>query len=186
MNSGGTEYAFDCVGLIKSYLWGGYGNVKYNSAQDKSANGMYNASKVKGKIKTIPERAGILVHMDGHIGVYVGNGYVIECTPNKTFAKQNHGGGGVCKTKLSDRKWTSWCECPYIEYIKENKVDVKYYPKCASKYKSIVDALKSIKVDSSFSNRKKIAKANGIKVYLGTAKQNINLLNLLKAGKLKQ
>lgn len=114
--SSGTEYAFDCVGLIKSYIWGGYGKVKYNGKQDKSANDMLNVAKEKGKIKTMPEIPGLLVQMNGHIGVYVGKGYVIECTPNKKFAKQDHGGGGVCKTKLSARKWTHWCKCPYIEY----------------------------------------------------------------------
>lgn len=61
-----------------------------------------------------------------------------------------------------------------------------YYKKCVSKYSSLVDALKSIGVNSSFSNRSKIAKANGIKVYIGTAKQNTQLLNLLKQGKLKK
>lgn len=61
-----------------------------------------------------------------------------------------------------------------------------YYKKCASKYSSIVDALNSIGVNSSFSNRSKIAKKNGIKLYIGTAKQNIQLLNLLKQGKLKK
>lgn len=59
-----------------------------------------------------------------------------------------------------------------------------YYPKCASKYTSFVDALKSIKVNSSFANRFKIASKNGIKIYVGTSSQNIKLLNLLKQGKL--
>lgn len=49
---------------------------------------------------------------------------------------------------------------------------------------SIVDALKAIGVNSSFSNREKIAEANGISNYTGTATQNISLLNKLKAGKL--
>ena len=62
----------------------------------------------------------------------------------------------------------------------------KYYKKYTGKSGSIVDALKSIGVDSSWSNRAKIAKANGIKIYLSTAKQNITLLNLLKQGKLKK
>jgi lysozyme len=62
-----------------------------------------------------------------------------------------------------------------------------YYPAC-SKYTgvSIVDALRSIGVDASFAHRTKIAKANGITLYLGTASQNVTLLNLLKAGKLKK
>ena len=64
------------------------------------------------------------------------------------------------------------------------KPKVQYFKKYTGKSNSLVDALKSLKIDSSFSYRKKIAKANGIKTYLGTAKQNTTLLNLLKKGKL--
>ena len=59
---------------------------------------------------------------------------------------------------------------------------VEYLPKYEGKSASLVDALKSLKLDSSFANRKKIATANGVKNYLGTSKQNTQLLNLLKAG----
>ena len=41
-------------------------------------------------------------------------------------------------------------------------------------------------MDSSYSNRKKIATANGISGYSGTASQNTKMLNLLKQGKLKK
>ena len=61
-----------------------------------------------------------------------------------------------------------------------------YYPKYTGKSASIVDALKSLKIDSSFANRKKIAAKNGIKAYLGTAKQNTQMLTLLKQGRLKK
>lgn len=61
---------------------------------------------------------------------------------------------------------------------------IKYFKKCTIKNGSIVDTLKSIGVDSSFANRKKIAKANGIKLYVSSASQNITLLTKLKAGKL--
>lgn len=61
-----------------------------------------------------------------------------------------------------------------------------YYPKYTGKSASLVDALKSLKIDSSFSNRKKIAVKNGIKSYLGTAKQNTQMLTLLKQGRLKK
>ena len=60
-----------------------------------------------------------------------------------------------------------------------------YYPACASSYASIVDGLNSIGVDSSYSNRSRIAAANGISGYSGTAEQNTKLLELLKQGKLK-
>ena len=57
--------------------------------------------------------------------------------------------------------------------------------KSSYKGSSIVDGLKSVGVNSSYSNRKKIAQANGIKNYTGTAKQNTELLNKLKKGTLK-
>ena len=47
---------------------------------------------------------------------------------------------------------------------------------------SIVDYLKSIGQDSSFANRKKLAQANGISNYTGTASQNTELLNKLRGG----
>ena len=61
---------------------------------------------------------------------------------------------------------------------------INYYPRYFGTSGSIVMALNSIGVASSFANRRKIAKANGITAYLGTAAQNIKLLNLLKQGKL--
>lgn len=62
--------------------------------------------------------------------------------------------------------------------------NVNYYPRYFGTSSSIVTALNTVGVASSFNNRKKIAKANGVTVYLGTAAQNIKLLNLLKQGKL--
>lgn len=50
---------------------------------------------------------------------------------------------------------------------------------------SIIDALKAIKVDSSYEHRKYLAETNGIKNYSGSETQNNQLLDLLKKGKLK-
>lgn len=57
-----------------------------------------------------------------------------------------------------------------------------YYPACDSSYISLVDALKSIGEDSSYSKRKIIAELNGISDYSGTGEQNTELLNKLKEG----
>ena len=51
--------------------------------------------------------------------------------------------------------------------------------------KSIVDILNKIGIDSSYSNREKIAKINGISNYMGTSKQNLKMISLLKKGLLK-
>ena len=68
-----------------------------------------------------------------------------------------------------------------IEKEIENKT---YYPKCDSSYISLVDALKSLGIDSSYENRKSIALLNNIIDYTGTSTQNTELLNLLKKGEL--
>lgn len=59
-----------------------------------------------------------------------------------------------------------------------------YYPKYTGTTGSITAALNALKIDSSYSHRKKIAQANNIANYSGTAAQNTQMLNLLKAGKL--
>lgn len=51
---------------------------------------------------------------------------------------------------------------------------------------SIVDALKSININSSYDYRELLAKENGITNYHGSYEQNITMLNLLKEGKLKR
>ena len=59
-----------------------------------------------------------------------------------------------------------------------------YYPRYTGNSGSIVIALSSVGVDSSYSSRSKIAIANGIGGYRGTAAQNTQMLMLLKQGKL--
>lgn len=62
-----------------------------------------------------------------------------------------------------------------------------FYPTYGGKSLSIVAALASIGVsDVSMTHRKKIAQANGIQSYKGTHSQNLQLMKLLKAGKLKK
>ncbi len=61
---------------------------------------------------------------------------------------------------------------------------VKYFKKYIGTTVSIVTALNSIGEKSSYSYRAKIAKANKITLYVGSAKQNTKMLNLLKQGKL--
>lgn len=58
--------------------------------------------------------------------------------------------------------------------------------KVSYKGNSIVDALKSVGVNSSMSNRAALAKKNGITNYKGTASQNTALLNKAKAGTLRK
>ena len=63
-------------------------------------------------------------------------------------------------------------------------MNTKYFPQYLGKSASLVDALASLNINASKENRKKIAAANGIQSYSGTAQENTYLLNLLKHGKL--
>lgn len=49
---------------------------------------------------------------------------------------------------------------------------------------SLVGALQQIDVDTSFQNRQRLARLNGINNYVGSAMQNLQMLQLLKEGKL--
>ena len=70
------------------------------------------------------------------------------------------------------------------EVLKYTGTDEKFFKKYDGKTVSIVSALKAIGEDSSYSYRALIAAKNGIKDYKGTAKQNGEMLRLLKRGEL--
>jgi len=101
----------DCVGLIKGYYWEADGVVKYkrDGLPDKGAKGMWSAAKIKGKISTMPEIRGLLVWTEnkGHVGVYVGGGYVVEA---RGFSY------GVPRSDMSKRAFKYWGLCPYTTY----------------------------------------------------------------------
>lgn len=61
-----------------------------------------------------------------------------------------------------------------------------YYPRYTGTSVSIVAALNAVGVNSSYATRKLIAKENGITGYVGSPKQNTQMLALLKSGKLKR
>ena len=60
-----------------------------------------------GTIDTMPDIPGLAVWHDGHIGVYIGGGQVVEAMGTKY---------GVVKTELAGRGWTHWLKIPYINY----------------------------------------------------------------------
>lgn len=101
----------DCVGLIKGYGWldPDTQTIGYavNGMPDFSANQMYYTASESGPISTIPEIPGLAVWMDGHIGVYIGGGEVIESMGTEY---------GVVKTQLNGRCWTNWLKIAYIDY----------------------------------------------------------------------
>ena len=105
----------DCVGLIKGAAWTELGAhaAKYQSGgcPDKGANGLYRwcvrQGMAHGEMAALPETPGLLLHKDGHVGVYVGGGWAVEA---KSFAE------GVVRTRVDGRGWTGWARLPFVDY----------------------------------------------------------------------
>jgi hypothetical protein len=112
-NRFGGHPAFDCIGLIKAYSWidektGKISSKRLDAMPDCSANGILENTPVFGSILSMPDIPGLAVQMSGHIGVYVGNGEVIEAQGNQA---------GVKKTKLSGRGWKWYVMVPTLTYV---------------------------------------------------------------------
>lgn len=104
----------------------------------------------------------------------------ITTSTGQIISNQNKNANKVISTVKKEVKNTT------SKKKSNSKSSAKYYKKANYSGNSIVDALKKIGANSSYSNRAKIAKANGIKNYRGTASQNLKMLSLLKKGKLKR
>jgi len=246
LNSSYDTFGFDCICLIKGILWGWCGNMEHvyggasycsNGVPDVGADDILNyCTGVSNDFSNI--EVGELVHMPGHVGIYIGEGLVVECTPIWKDGVQITSISNVfINNNYNVRRWNDHGKLRFIDYksgmnIEEQKKSIQEiaYEVCMGKWGnnperktrltnagynydevqrivnklvaptkqitskyysvpnyngiSIVDALKSIGVDSSFTNRTKIAKKNGFLSYSGTPFENLKLLSLLKKGKL--
>lgn len=106
----------DCVGLIKGYCWFdpeaqsiGYA---VNGMPDIATEQMIEWCDEKGSMDNMPEIPGLLLWKDGHVGVYIGDGYAIEAMGTRY---------GVVKTKVAGRGWQKWGKIPCIKYIEETE-----------------------------------------------------------------
>lgn len=120
-------FGFDCVCLIKGVLWGWIGDksktyggavYKANGVPDVSADGMIKlCSNVTTDFSKI--EIGEAVWMTGHIGIYIGDGLAVECSP-KWANKVQITACNCEKPGYNTRTWTKHGKLPYIEYdIKE-------------------------------------------------------------------
>ena len=115
-------FGFDCVCLIKGLLWGWdgsasktYGGASYcaNNVPDIGADQIINKCRdVSTDFSKIA--VGELLWMEGHVGIYIGNGQAVECTPSwkdcvqVTTVKNIKSGTG--------HKWTKHGKLPYVTY----------------------------------------------------------------------
>lgn len=119
-------FGFDCVCLIKGVLWGWSGNASkryggagyaVNNVPDIGADQMI---KVCSSVTTDFSKieVGEALWCEGHIGVYIGDGLGVECTPRwdndvQITAVANIGS----KTGYNARTWKKHGKLPYIDYV---------------------------------------------------------------------
>lgn len=106
----------DCIGLIKYYLMAdSYGeDPNYLPEYDTlNADGLFRAARESGPMESLPEIPGLLLHLPGHVGVYIGGGYAIEAKGTNY---------GVVKTKVAGREWDHWYQCVWLDYVQPEAV----------------------------------------------------------------
>ena len=118
-------FGFDCVNLIKGVLWGWngdktktYGGAKYktNGVPDVSADGMITQCfDISTDFSNI--EIGEAVWCSGHIGVYIGDGLAVECTPSWKNCVQITA-CNCTKSGYNRRNWVKHGKLPYITYEK--------------------------------------------------------------------
>lgn len=120
-----NTFGFDCVCLIKGVLWGWNGNknashggakYKANGIPDVDADGMIKlCTNISTDFNNIA--VGEAVWMPGHIGVYIGDGLCVECTPDWKNCVQITS-CNCTKGGYNRRNWKKHGKLPFITYEK--------------------------------------------------------------------
>lgn len=121
-------FAFDCVGVLKAILWGWcgkldsvYGGATYasNGVPDINADQMIERClEVSTDFSLDKLTVGEAVWKSGHIGVYVGDGLAVECTPAWLDCAQIT----ACNRSIAGyntRTWVKHGKLPWIDYSAE-------------------------------------------------------------------
>lgn len=148
---GKHAWMFDCVCTIKSVLWGWkgdwnkyFGGAVYcsNGVPDVSADGMINLCKsVTSDFSKIS--VGEALWLPGHIGVYIGGGLAVECTPAFDNAMHDNGvkitsvGNIGTVSGYPTRKWSKHGRLPWVNYAYEQEEK----PETAKNGKIIIDGV---------------------------------------------
>lgn len=120
-------FMFDCVGLIKGVFWGFTGDFKNdnggckycsNNVSDMDCNQMKDTCnhQITGDFNNV--LPGEFLWRHGHIGVAIGNGLAIECTPSWAGGVQitRIKGGKSTDTKYPERTWTLHGQSRFLDF----------------------------------------------------------------------
>jgi hypothetical protein len=119
-------FGFDCVCLIKGILWGWngdqnktYGGAVYasNGVPDIGADQMITKCPDASTTGWASMEPGEVVWTTGHIGIYIGDGLAVECTPKWDNCVQVTAVANIgSKSGYNARTWKKHGHIPYVEY----------------------------------------------------------------------
>lgn len=119
-------FGFDCVCLIKGILWGWngdqnktYGGAVYasNGVPDIGADQMITKCPDASTTGWASMEPGEVVWTTGHIGIYIGDGLAVECTPKWKNCVQITAVANIgSKGGYNARTWKKHGHIPYVEY----------------------------------------------------------------------
>jgi len=138
-------FFFDCVGLIKAILWGWNGSNKSLGGAVYGSNGVpdINADTMIKHCKGVSTdfsniQIGEALWCSGHIGIYIGDGLGVECTPAWANGVQITAVGNIgTKSPYKTRRWTKHGKLPYVTYEAASKTS----PKTVEAAKSFLNSL---------------------------------------------
>lgn len=126
----GKSWNFDCVILIKAVLWGWNENKNHqHGGAIYGSNGVYDdgteqiinrCSNISSDFNNI--EVGELLWMNGHVGIYIGNREVIECTAaweGKVLCSKIGLNGERTRNGKQVYFWKKHGKLPYLDYIVE-------------------------------------------------------------------
>ena len=119
-------WGWDCICLLKGICWGwcndwnkSYGGAGYacNGVPDSPENVMIQrCNGVTTDFSNV--QVGEMLWLDGHAGIYIGNGLGVECTPSWKNGVQITAVLNIGKKDgYNGRKWTKHGMLPYFKYI---------------------------------------------------------------------
>lgn len=115
-------FAFDCSGLIKGIMWGWHGDyadknggaMYGNGIPDINADTMIARSEASSDFTNV--MPGEVLWTNGHIGVYIGNGEAVECTPSFDNKVQITTVGNIKRGSGHVRNWKKHGKLKYVDY----------------------------------------------------------------------
>lgn len=185
-------YGAQCVDFIKLYLdkvfgirAGAWGDAKLYWLHFKEHTELVKAfNRIENTPKFVPQKGDIVV-WSGEISKSNDCGHVAIATGDGTtswFKSYDQNWGEKAAREVKHRYKAVY---GVLRPKDQSKItSVRFFKRYTGGSSSIAQALNEIGEPSGYTYRAKIAKANGITGYLGTAKQNMTMLSLLKAGKL--